>query len=558
MAAPANTSPTTAFPITLPLPVDAFQRVDDAGTTYTVWFSWIAPFTGEVSVWGFGDLVVYTPTTLAFLGPATSPVAYMGGIGGVNKPFQMPVNAGIQYFFKVTPNGGNPTPANLDLSIVGAPAIQPVAGQIFVPDDTEGFPGVRLNFPDGAPQGFELGFPAGEVGDVFAGGAVLVAYNNATQLAIFTPGLVFIRAIFFANPSIVRMNKTLDVAYVGNAGGGAVHATVTTVSSAGNLGPKTWTLPAAGLVCGCTSPTGGILYYSAGGATPAVKQYDLVNELNPGDLAAGVANYAIADMLGLDDGTILVLYIKTIVNRDAFVRRYSVGGVVLNTYTVGVANQTSTSPKLAYALDHPNSFWAWTHDNVPFGFSQFDNVRVSDGAVLNTFTIAEFEGGVSRPAASATPARFGISFSCPFMLLRIRAGVSGPNGLLQPNPPDHPGLNPNAPNTVVHTIRRLRRAPHLSDEQVWNFFHRFQLDIEAGNDREVDLPMIYDLRWSDDGGHTWSNYHAITCDQKGQYTFRAIWRKLGRSRDRVFEVTDSNRGRTVLLDAFLEFTKGTS
>ena len=55
-------------------------------------------------------------------------------------------------------------------------------------------------------------------------------------------------------------------------------------------------------------------------------------------------------------------------------------------------------------------------------------------------------------------------------------------------------------------------------------------------------PIVY-LRWSDDGGHTWSNYHAKSIGKVGEYGKRVIWRRLGMStklRDRVYEVSGSD------------------
>jgi hypothetical protein len=51
------------------------------------------------------------------------------------------------------------------------------------------------------------------------------------------------------------------------------------------------------------------------------------------------------------------------------------------------------------------------------------------------------------------------------------------------------------------------------------------------------------LRWSDDGGHTWSNEHWVSIGKIGQFGFRAIWRRLGMTqklRDRVYEVSGTD------------------
>lgn len=51
------------------------------------------------------------------------------------------------------------------------------------------------------------------------------------------------------------------------------------------------------------------------------------------------------------------------------------------------------------------------------------------------------------------------------------------------------------------------------------------------------------LRWSDDGGHTWSNEHWTSMGAIGAYGYRALWRRLGMTnkiRDRVYEVSGSD------------------
>lgn len=48
------------------------------------------------------------------------------------------------------------------------------------------------------------------------------------------------------------------------------------------------------------------------------------------------------------------------------------------------------------------------------------------------------------------------------------------------------------------------------------------------------------LRWSDDGGHTWSNEHWASTGKIGQYGKRVLWRRLGMTtklRDRVYEIS---------------------
>jgi hypothetical protein len=61
--------------------------------------------------------------------------------------------------------------------------------------------------------------------------------------------------------------------------------------------------------------------------------------------------------------------------------------------------------------------------------------------------------------------------------------------------------------------------------------------ITQGSDPQVML------RWSDDGGHTWSNEHWAPIGKIGEYYKRVFWRRLGMTlklRDRVYEVSGTD------------------
>jgi hypothetical protein len=105
------------------------------------------------------------------------------------------------------------------------------------------------------------------------------------------------------------------------------------------------------------------------------------------------------------------------------------------------------------------------------------------------------------------------------------------------------------------TIYRIRTAPHISAEQVLNFYHRFYLDLETGNAAMYNIA----LDWSDDGGHTFGNYvqgPSLGNPGIGQYGFRVIWTPLGSSFDRVFQVTISDQTKIAIVNAYLDCTAG--
>jgi hypothetical protein len=62
------------------------------------------------------------------------------------------------------------------------------------------------------------------------------------------------------------------------------------------------------------------------------------------------------------------------------------------------------------------------------------------------------------------------------------------------------------------------------------------------------------LRWSDDGGHTWSNDHWRSMGKTGTYGTRVIWRRLGMTlklRDRVYEVSGTDQTKIAIMGAEL-------
>ena len=145
------------------------------------------------------------------------------------------------------------------------------------------------------------------------------------------------------------------------------------------------------------------------------------------------------------------------------------------------------------------------------------------------------------------------------------------------------------------TIRRLRRAPHLVTEFQRQYFDELQIQFQPGVGTtglsstlqvinlqspyvitdtgtltigaletvylgEVSTinqftPTTYPqamLRWSNDGGSTWSNEHWTGVGQMGKYRNRAIWRRLGTARDRIFEVSVTDPVNFVIISANLK------
>ena len=109
-------------------------------------------------------------------------------------------------------------------------------------------------------------------------------------------------------------------------------------------------------------------------------------------------------------------------------------------------------------------------------------------------------------------------------------------------------------------VRRLRRCPHITSDLQRQYFHELQIQFEPGiglSTGQGDNPQAM-LRWSNDGGFTWSNENWVTIGAQGQYYNRAMWRRLGWARDRIFEVVVTDPIKAVIVSANLKAEVGTN
>jgi len=151
-------------------------------------------------------------------------------------------------------------------------------------------------------------------------------------------------------------------------------------------------------------------------------------------------------------------------------------------------------------------------------------------------------------------------------------------------------------------IKRLRRAPHLVADFQRQYFDELQIQFQPGvgftglstssaaipgsiylgdtyaiaENETLTIPFdgvyilgIADiaanittnnpqamLRWSNDGGSTWSKEYWVSIGTIGRYKNRAIWRRLGMARDRIFEVSMTDPVKTVIVSANLKASAG--
>ena len=127
-------------------------------------------------------------------------------------------------------------------------------------------------------------------------------------------------------------------------------------------------------------------------------------------------------------------------------------------------------------------------------------------------------------------------------------------------------LDPNNYTDNGGIIRRVRRAPHLVTDLQRQYFEELQIQFQPGvgvtgittplNQEQVGADPQAMLRWSNDGGSTWSNEHWTSIGKQGKYKNRIIWRRLGWSRDRIFEVVVTDPINAVIVSANLKASEG--
>lgn len=109
-------------------------------------------------------------------------------------------------------------------------------------------------------------------------------------------------------------------------------------------------------------------------------------------------------------------------------------------------------------------------------------------------------------------------------------------------------------------IRRLRQAPTVGDEMKWLSHRQLTIDFDTGQGPQPPLvdgageprdPQCM-LQWSDDRGKTWSNELILNCGQAGNFRVRAVQRRLGRSRYRVYRVSVTDPIKWTIVDAYLD------
>lgn len=107
-------------------------------------------------------------------------------------------------------------------------------------------------------------------------------------------------------------------------------------------------------------------------------------------------------------------------------------------------------------------------------------------------------------------------------------------------------------------IRRVRRAPGLTDENRELYYATLELDLETGlglSSGQGSDPQVM-MRSSNDGGQTFGSERDCSAGAMGNYNARVRWNRCGKARRRVFEISTTDPIPWRITAAYLTFAEG--
>jgi len=193
---------------------------------------------------------------------------------------------------------------------------------------------------------------------------------------------------------------------------------------------------------------------------------------------------------------------------------------------------------------------AW-HERAGWAYDQFTRHRSNcQMAFNNEIVVGDYQNG-NIYAFDMT--KYSDNGDVQKWLRRWRALPTGQNDLkrttqhsLQLDCETGVGLDGYDFTTVIVDLLASESGPLITTESGNNLLLNFAV-TEGAN------PQVM-LRWSDDGGHTWSSEHWKSMGKIGRYGFRTIWRRLGMTmkiRDRVYEVSGTDPVKIAVMGAEL-------
>jgi len=100
------------------------------------------------------------------------------------------------------------------------------------------------------------------------------------------------------------------------------------------------------------------------------------------------------------------------------------------------------------------------------------------------------------------------------------------------------------------TIKRTRRTQIINKQRVNVIHNKIEVEFEPGvGIEDGDTPEVT-LKWSDDGGQTFNDGKTVSIGEYEEYEKRAVFRALGKSRNRIYELTTTAPVKIVMIGAY--------
>jgi hypothetical protein len=437
--------------------------------------------------------------------------------------FSFPVSANTTYYFQVT--DANSSTVTTDLHVVGVaqPTGTAKPGDYLIINDAGPFPGAVVDQTTGQLLGYIGTLGNGEEGASLQSGQTSFQATNLNTptgaVQIVNRALGTIATINGAADNILN---SATVFYVITFTGDTAH--VQLVNPDGTLGVLV-DVPSVGggLLVSADSD---IFYYTDDATFTLIQRWNLLTNLAMTDFAGSFGGAEpLSGFVSGQTGLLCFVYAGS----PKVLRQFYPSGMLIST-----SNLPADASRIIGDLGS-DTFQVW---NGTTGFTRYALWAPTVALVSVTAPGAQSSNGGPQNAP------YAVSTSCPLLVIPSASPVIQQEAF--------------AGQLGDVAMKRLRRAPHLSNEQLINFYKSFQVDctpgtgLVTGQGSEPEMMM----RFSDDGGHTWSQEMTVSLGLNGAYQTRAMWRSLGSSRDRIFEVSISDPVFIALLDAFIDVEQG--
>jgi len=111
-------------------------------------------------------------------------------------------------------------------------------------------------------------------------------------------------------------------------------------------------------------------------------------------------------------------------------------------------------------------------------------------------------------------------------------------------------------NTSNEITRQRIFGPIDSEDFPWVFHGSVEIELKPGVGNVNDTDPVLTLYWSEDDGRSWSTGVAVAIGQSTETTKRVIWRRLGKSRKRLYKLVGTDKVQHIFTGFYANIEKG--